>query len=87
MRMLHLWKSAQILIHITTKLVLPVIDEVPISFHKPLFRNGSEATCIASPISNGPIQCDDCGRGSAQEMNFQESMTRIAARHTHLSAF
>ena len=51
-------ENTQILVDISAELVFPVIDDVPIPFHQPFFRNRSQATHVAHAISDGSVECN-----------------------------
>ena len=83
--MLKLSKFTKILINISTKLILPMVDNEPVSLYQPLFRNRSETNHIARAITNGPIQCNDDMSVDDIVMNSQESTNlQTAVTHIHL---
>ena len=59
--MLHLRVFVQILVNITTELILPMVDNIQISFNQPFLWDRGETAHIAYPVPDGSIKRDDGG--------------------------
>ena len=64
--MLKLSEFTQILINITTELILPVVHNEPISLYQPLVWSWSQTAHLAGSIPDSPIQSNDDCRAMAE---------------------